>query len=159
MYPFRHLESSPFRVLDVQSHFSLPVSFWVTVLSIHIHWHCTFLTSWFHAYSHFPHFVTMCLSPIRPCSSRFPFSLLMTMCFEFTIHISVMLLSTLHLLFPCGSRRTISFQTHSFLYSRVVRPSLIFVMVFRVTFRDVLEGAWFLGVVLETFWDITFFYD
>ena len=118
---------------------------------IHIHWHCTFLSSWLHTCSHFPHLVTLCLSPIRPCYSSFSFLLLMTMSSEFTIRIFVMLLSTLHLLFPCGSHRTVSFRTHSLLYSRVIRPLLIFVMVFRVTFGDVLKGVWFLNVVFETF--------
>ena len=92
--------------------------------------------------SSFSSLFAQCLPPIRHRSSRFPSSLLMTMSFEFTIRISVMLLSTLHLLFSCGSHRTVSFQALSFSHSRVVWLLLIFVMVSRVTFGDVLKGFW-----------------
>ena len=47
--------------------------------------------------------------------------------------------------------------THLFLCSSVVRPLLIFDIDFRVTFGDILEGAWILSIALEAFWNIIFF--
>ena len=50
---------------DVQGHFSSAMSFRVTILGIHIHWHCT---PYLHGYALilvFPHLVTPCLSHIH----------------------------------------------------------------------------------------------
>ena len=114
------------------------------------------LPSWICVYPRFPHLVTPCLSPIRHCHFISPFSLLMTMSFEFTICISVMLLSTLHLSFSYSSLRIVSFWHILSRTSKVVRPLLILDMVFRVTFGDVLEEALVLSVASGTFWDIVF---
>ena len=74
------------------------------------------LPSWICIYPRFPYLVTLCLSPIRHCPFTSPFSLLMTMSFEFTICIFVVLLSILHLSFSYSSHRVASFR-HSFLCS------------------------------------------
>ena len=66
-----------------------------------------------------------------------------------------MSLGTLHLVFSCSSHRVVSFG-HSFLYSRVVRPLLIFDTDLRVIFADVLEGAWILSVAAEAFFRLSF---
>ena len=67
------------------------------------------LPSWLCTYHQFPHLVTLCLSPIPYCFSRFLFSLPATQSFEFTTHTSVMLLGTLYLSFSCSSHRMVFF--------------------------------------------------
>ena len=69
------------------------------------------LPSWLCIYPRFPHRVTLCLSLIRHCSSRILFSLLLAQSFEFTTHISVMLLGTLRLALSCSSIRVV-FSRH-----------------------------------------------
>ena len=95
------------------------------------------LPSWICVYPRFPHLVTLCLSPIRHCPFISPFSLLMTMSFEFMIRISVMLVSTLHLSFSYSSFRIVSF------YHILSRTSKWFD---RYSFL-----IWFFESLLETF--------
>ena len=112
--PFRHLESPSFcvltfRVIPLQLYHSESQSLvFISTSILHI------LPSWVCVYPHSPHLVILCLSPICHCSSRFPFSLLMTRSFEFTIRISVMLLSTLHLSFSYSSQRATSIEHSMF---------------------------------------------
>ena len=116
---------------------------------------------------------------VRPWATLYP-------PFKFTAHISVMLLGIPRLAFSCGSHRAVSFEhilfytprwfdryssltstyksllegnllwAHSFLYSKVVWPLLIFNIDLQVTFGDILEGAWVLSIALEALWDIRF---
>ena len=100
-----------FSCFDVQKiHSFLSVSFGVIVPRHSCPLALSVLSLWVRIYPRFSHFVTLCLLPIHHCSSRFPFSVLRTMSIEFTIHISVMLLSTLHLSFSCSSHRVASFR-------------------------------------------------
>ena len=108
-HPFRYFESPlsfyvlTLRVVSPQSYLS-ESQFWHSCsLALHI------LPSWVCIYPHFPHLVTLCLSSIRHCSSKFPFSLLTTQSFEFTTHTLVMLLGTLHLACSCSSHKILSF--------------------------------------------------
>ena len=55
-------KSPSLRVFDVQSHFSSVVSFKVTVLGIHIHWHCT---SDIHGFA-----LVLILLTLLPCAYR-----------------------------------------------------------------------------------------
>ena len=109
-HPFRYFESPlsfcvlTLRVVSLQSYLS-ESQFWPSCsLALHI------LPSQVCIYPYFSHLVTLCLSFIRHCFSRFPFSLPMTKSFEFTTHTSVMLLGTLHLAFSCGSHMIVSFR-------------------------------------------------
>ena len=96
-YSFRHLESPSFLIFCVQSHFSSALSCRVITSGIHNSLALHILLSRFYISSHFPHLVTLCLSLVH----------LVT--FEFTTHISVVLLGTLHLAFSCSSHRVVPF--------------------------------------------------
>ena len=80
----------------------------ICIIQSHSPWHSYsmalhVLPSWLCIYPHFPHRITLCLSLICHCSSRFLFSLLMTQSFEFTPRALIMLLDTLHLALSCSS--------------------------------------------------------
>ena len=93
----------------VQSHSSSPLSFRVMTPDIPIHWHYASTFMVLCSSLVFPHLVTLYLSLIHHVPLDFPFPLHMTWSIEFMTHISITLLSTLHLVFSCSSHRAILF--------------------------------------------------
>ena len=78
------------------------------IIQSHSPWHSYPLTlhiwpSGSYIHPHCPHLITLCLSLIHHCSSRFLLSLHMSWSFEVMPLILVMLLGTLHLVLSCRS--------------------------------------------------------
>ena len=115
------------------------------------------LPSWICIDPRFPHLIIPCLSPIHHCPFISPFSLLMTMSFEFTIHTSVMLLDALHLPFSCSSLGVVSFWHILFRTLEWFDHYSSLIWSFESLLETFLEEAWVLSVASETFWDIIFF--
>ena len=67
-----------------------------------------------------------------------------------------MLLGTLHLAFPCGWHRVVSFGHILSCTPGWFDCYSYLICLFWVTFGDVLEGAWVLGMALEALWEIHF---
>ena len=101
-YSFWHFKSPSFLIFGIQSRFSSTMSFRVTAPDIHVHWH---YTSYLHGFAFVlslssPHYIV--LVAYSSCSSKLPIPLHMTWSLEFTTHISIMLLGTLHLASSCS---------------------------------------------------------